>query len=634
MHRDNDRYRTFSRRAVMLFGGQVLLLSGLVGRMYYLQVVQGERYRTLADDNRISLKLLAPPRGRIVDRFGRPMAVNRQNYRLLVVPENAKDLDRTLRALASIIPIGPHERQRVLREVKRRRRFVPIIIRENLNWAEVSRIEVNAPELSGVVIDVGESRHYPDGYATAPILGYVAGVSEKERTGDPLLELPGFRIGKAGIEKVHDLALRGRSGTSQVEVNAFGREIRELERFEGLPGSEAWLTVDAELQKFITARLGGEAASAVAMDIHTGEVLSLVSTPSYDPNAFNRGLTQAEWKSLITNPRTPLNNKAIAGLYAPGSTFKMVVALAALEKGVINPRSQFFCSGELELGTAKFHCWKKTGHGSMSLVNAITQSCDVYFYEVARKTGIDRIAAMARRLGMGNMLNIELPGEQKGLMPTRAWKKKHKKTNWQQGETLLAGIGQGFILTTPLQLAVMVSRLVNGGRAVLPSLTRQVVPFDGGRSADQPSPEFPPVGIHPGHLKLIDRAMATVTNSPIGTAFKARIREPGFEMGGKTGTVQVRRISKAERESGVLKNKELAWIERDHAVFVGYAPVHAPRYAVSVVVEHGGSGSTGAAPLARDILEEIQRRDPSRGEARYTPPEPPGGTPQNPSEEG
>jgi len=469
--------------------------------------------------------------------------------------------------------------------------------------------------MPGITINVGESRFYPNGSEAASVLGYVSGVSEKDLTGDPLLELPGFRIGKAGMEKVHDLALRGKSGTSQVEVNAFGRVIRELERREGLPGAEAWLAIDMELQKFVTKRLGGEAAAAVVMDVHTGEVLTLASTPTFDPNAFNRGLSQSEWKALASNPRSPLNNKAIAGQYSPGSTFKMVVALAALEKGIITPKSQFFCTGELELGDSTFHCWKKTGHGTMDLLAAITQSCDVYFYEIAKRTGIDRISAMARRLGMGQILDIELAGEQQGLMPTRAWKKKVKRVSWQQGETLLAGIGQGFILTTPLQLAVMTARLVNGGKAVTPHLTRQVVPFDAADPPPPSIPEFDTIGIHPPHLDLIKKAMAAVSNSPYGTAYRSRIKEPGFQLGGKTGTVQVRRISKAEREAGVKKNKDLEWRERDHALFVGYAPVKSPRYSIAVVVEHGGGGSSTAAPIAKDILLEVQRRDPSRGQA-------------------
>ncbi|NQV55383.1 MAG: penicillin-binding protein 2, partial [Rhodospirillales bacterium] len=431
----------------------------------------------------------------------------------------------------------------------------------------------------------------------------------------PLLDLPGFRIGKSGIEKIHDVVLRGKGGTSQVEVNAFGQEIRELERIEGQPGSEARLTIDLELQKFAAKRLGDQSASAVVIDVHSGELLAMVSTPSFDPNAFNRGLSPEEWRALVQNPRTPLNNKSISGQYAPGSTFKMVVALAALERGVITPQTRFFCKGEIELGDSTFHCWKKDGHGYMNVVSGITQSCDVYFYEVARRTGIDRISAMAHRLGLGATLGIDLPSERGGLMPTRRWKKRVKGVNWQQGETLLAGIGQGYILATPLQLAVMVSRLVNGARAIKPHLTRQIVSYEDAEDTPLLAPEFdteiPEIGIHQPHLELIIGAMAAVTNSPRGTAYRARIRREDMRMGGKTGTVQVRRIGKAEREQGVRKNKDLPWESRDHALFVGFAPVEAPRYAISVVVEHGGGGSSAAAPIARDILLEAQRRDPS-----------------------
>ena len=613
MHRDGDRYKSFSRRTVFLIGSKLALLGSLIGRMYYLQIVEANKYRTLSDENRINLKLLAPPRGRIVDRFGHPMAVNQQNYRVMLIPENTEDVSRSLSLLARIINLNGHERQKVLREVKRRRRFLPVIIRENLLWEDVARIEVNAPELPGIIIDVGESRFYPDGVHSVSVLGYVASVSEKDLTGDPVLELPGFRIGKAGMEKVLDLELRGKSGTSQVEVNAFGREIRELRRLEGSRGAEIYLTIDMELQKFVAKRLGEEAAAAVVLDVHTGEVLSLISTPSFDPNAFNRGLTQTEWKALTSDPRTPLNNRSIAGQYSPGSTFKMVVALAALEKGIVTPKTRFLCSGKMELGDATFHCWKEKGHGAVNLLRAITQSCDIYFYEIAKRTGINRISAMAKRLGMGEILGIELAGERRGLMPTRAWKRKAKGVSWQQGETLLAGIGQGFLLTTPLQLAIMAARLVNGGKAVTPHLTNSDLPFNSPQTANKDNPQFKDIGLHPPHLDLMRRAMAAVTNSPYGTAYRARISEPGFEMGGKTGTVQVRRISKAERELGVKKNKELEWHERDHALFVGYAPVQAPRYSVSVVVEHGGGGSSTAAPIARDILLKVQRRDPSRG---------------------
>ncbi len=593
----------------MLAGGKSALMAALIGRMYYLQVVESDRYKTLADENRINLRLLAPRRGRIVDRFGVPIADNQQNYRALLISENTRDIEYTLDVLGRIISISPAERRRTVRDVKRNRSFVPVTIRENLDWEDVSRIEVNAPDLPGIFIDVGQSRNYSYGADTAHVLGYVAAVSPKELTGDPLLELPGFRIGKAGVEKVHDTALRGSGGSSQVEVNAFGRVIRELSRTEGQPGTEVVLTLDLGLQQFITRRLEGHSASVVVLDVLEGEVLAMVSTPGYDPNAFNRGLKSEEWKDLISNPMAPLINKSIAGRYSPGSTFKMAVLLAALEKGVIAPDNQVFCRGYVELGDFKFHCWKKHGHGLVDAKMAITQSCDVYFYEIAKRTGIDRISAMANRLGLGVLSGIDLPGERSGLMPTKKWKRGALDQPWHQGETLHAGIGQGYVLTTPLQLAVMTAHLANGGVEITPKLTR-LVNASVGDGTTNGADEKKSLGIPAAHLKLVQEAMAEVVNNPVfGTAKKSRIKEPGMEMAGKTGTVQVRRITKTERDAGVIKNKDLPWKERDHALFVGFAPVHEPRYAISVVVEHGGGGSSVAAPIAHDVLLVAQRRN-------------------------
>jgi penicillin-binding protein 2 len=612
MHRDTDRHKLFSRRVAVLGGGKLLLLSALVGRMYYLQVVESERYKTLADDNRINYRLLAPPRGHIVDRFGRSMAINQENHQVVLSFEGAKatDIRSTLESLTAMIPLSDGDKRRVLREMRRRRSFVAITLKENLNWEEVARIEVNAPDLPGVAIDVGQTRFYPHGPEVAHVLGYVAAVSEKEIDGDPLLELPGFRIGKSGIEKIHDLALRGAGGASQVEVDAIGRVMRELERREGQAGAEVSLTIDLELQKMVTRRLKDYSGAIVVMDAHNGDVLSMVSSPSFDPNAFNTGLSVQNWQALISNPRAPLINKAIAGQYPPGSTFKMVVALAALERGIITPASQVVCSGSVELGDAEFHCWKKHGHGTVDLLKGISQSCDVYFYDIARRLGIDRIAAMARRLGFGERLGLDLPGEQKGLMPTKRWKRKAVGTTWQQGETLIAGIGQGYVLATPLQMAVMTARLVNGGYAVVPHLTRSVSTLTG--TSIMVQEEIASLGIARRHLKAVNDAMAEVVNGAMGTARKSKIQQAGFEMGGKTGTSQVRRISKAERDIGVRKNKELPWKQRDHSLFVGYAPLNAPRYVVAVVIEHGGGGSKTAAPIARDILYEAQVRDAAR----------------------
>jgi penicillin-binding protein 2 len=615
MNRDAERQKQFTRRALVLAGGKAALLSLLVGRMYYLQVVEAERYRTLAEENRINLRLLPPPRGLIVDRFGQPMATNQQNYRVLLVAESAGDVDSALDALATIIPLGQGDRRRILREIRRNRSFVPVTVRENLTWDEVARIEVNVPDLPGVAIDVGQSRHYPHGGDTAHVLGYVAAVSEEEvAEGDPLLALPGFRIGKSGIEKVHDRALRGVGGSSQVEVNAFGRVIRELARREGQAGAEVTLTVDVELQRMVSGRLAGESAAAVVMDVHTGDVLAMASTPSFDPNAFNKGLSVEQWRELVGNPMAPLINKVIAGTYAPGSTFKPAVAMAALERGVVQPRQRVFCTGQVELGDAKFHCWKKGGHGSVDLHAALSQSCDVYFYEMARRLGVERIGQGARRLGFGEPLGLDLPGEQPGLMPTREWKQTAVGGGWSMGETFLLGIGQGYMLATPLQLAVMMARLVDGGFAVKPRLTRDVAGGNARAAAEHEG--FESLGLQPQNLAAVRAALDAAVNHPRGTAYAARIQRPGFEMGGKTGTSQVRRISKGEREHGIRKNRDVPWKERDHAMFVGYAPIQAPRFVAAVVVEHGGGGGAVAAPIARDILIEAQRRSTIRPRPR------------------
>ena len=609
MLRDAERQKLFTRRMTLLAGGKLALFSLLAGRMYYLQVLESDRYRTLADENRINLRLLPPPRGRIVDRDGEPLAVNERNFRVLVTPEQAGDLEATLDAIGKIVPVGEETRRRILREAKRRRGFVPLTVRENLEWEEVARIEVNAPDLPGVMIDVGQTRRYLYPAETAHVLGYVAAVSERELTGDPLLELPGFRVGKSGVEKVHDLALRGTGGSSQVEVNAFGRVIRELARKDGQPGGEVRLTVDLELQRFIARRLENESASAVVLDVHSGEVLALVSTPAYDPNAFNRGLSGEEWRTLNRDPLTPLVNKAVAGLYAPGSTFKIAVALAALERGVVTPGQRVFCPGYLDLGDIRFHCWRKHGHGWVDLHTGISRSCDVYFYELARRLGVDRISQMANRLGLGVTLDLDLPGERAGLMPTRKWKLETTGVPWQGGETLIAGIGQGNILTTPLQLAIMTARLVNGGFAVTPRLTRELrVGFSEAIERREPAGPFKSIGLNPLHVEWVRAATDAAVNEPGGTAYTARIAKRGFEMGGKTGTTQIRRISKAEREYGLKKNHELPWRERDHALFIGYAPIAAPRYAAAVVVEHGGGGGAVAAPIVRDILLMAQER--------------------------
>ncbi|WP_119679021.1 penicillin-binding protein 2 [Indioceanicola profundi] len=617
--RDAERQRLLTRRMLVLGGLKAGAVSALLARLYYLQIVESDKYATMADDNRISLRLLAPPRGLIVDRHGVPLAVNEQNFRLVLVSEQAGNPQEVLDKVAQLIPVSETEHRRILRDLQRSRRFAPVTLKENLTWDQVSAIEVNLPDLPGSSIDVGQVRSYPFGEATAHVLGYVGAVSEKELVGseDPLLSLPGFRIGKNGVERHHDLALRGTSGTQQLEVNAVGRVVRELSREPGQPGRQVTLTLDAKLQHYVQQRLSAErSAAAVVMDVQTGGILALNSSPSFDPNQFATGISQDLWSRLTSDETGPLTNKAVAGQYPPGSTFKMIVGLAALEAGIATPDTRVFCPGHLELGGHRFHCWKKGGHGGVNMSDAIKHSCNVYYFEMARRLGIDRLSEMARRFGLGGRTELDLPGERPGMIPNSAWKKATFKDVWHPGETLVAAIGQGYVLATPIQLAVMTARMVNGGYAVKPHLTSEVEGLYEAPTA------WPEVGVKPEHLKVMINAMNRVVTEPGGTAYSARIMQAGMEMGGKTGSSLVRRITMAERATGVKKNEDLPWKERDHGLFVGYAPVHAPRFACSVVVEHGGGGKF-AAPIARDILLECQMLDAARLSAQQAerPPE-------------
>lgn len=624
MKRETGRYKTFTRRSALLVGGQGLLLSALVSRLYYLQVVRSEEYRMLADENRISLRLLAPPRGLIVDRNEVVVAGNMQNYRVLLVPEQTKrpgeklavSADRTLQALAKLIPLDDFQRQKVLREVGRKPEFVPLNVVENLTWEDFSRINVHAPELPGIVPDVGETRHYPFGPILAHVVGYVAPVADSDPMDDPLLQLPGFRIGRSGVERKADLTLRGKAGTSHVEVNAHGRAIRELKRTAGRPGREVTITIDAELQQFATNRMGAESAGAAVVDVTNGDVLALVSTPSFDPTQFAFGLSRDEWNGLVNHPRKPLLNKAVTGQYPPGSTFKMMVALAALESGAIHTGHRVFCPGFATLGDRKFHCWKKGGHGDLTLAEGIEQSCDCFFYDIARRVGIDRIAEMATRFGLGATPDLGLGTERPGLIPTSEWKFKKTGERWQAGETLVAGIGQGFILATPLQLAVMTAQIANNGMRLTPRL---ILPPDQADRPVRPDPAAFDPDTDPRSLKLSQVALAAmregmtrVVNSARGTGYAARIRDKGMEMAGKSGTAQVRGISVAERDEGLPAIDKIPWEQRDHALFVGFAPISAPRYACAVVVEHGGGGSSVSGPMVRDILLQIQKLEAAR----------------------
>ena len=604
MHQEADRSRSFTRRALFLGAAQGAFFLALAGRLYHLQVNEAANYALLAEDNRVSHRLIVPARGRIFDIAGRPLARNVPTYRMRVVREQAGDLRETMKRLAGMVPIAPEVIEEVIERSSVRRAFVPVEVRTDLTWEEVSTIAIHAPELPGVIVDSSLLRDYPHIEILAHVLGYVGPVNEREQSADadPLLRVPEFRIGKNGIEAAYEHELRGRAGSSRIEVNAVGRAIRELDRDDGDAGHDLQLSVDIELQQFCHERLSNElAAAAVVVDVATGAVLAMANVPSFDPRAFNNGLSHKQWRDWRDNPRHPLVNKSIRGQYPPGSTFKMVTALAALEAGVVTPAYESYCPGFMSLGRARFHCWKEGGHGTIALQQGLAQSCDVYFYDIARKVGVDAIAAMAEKLGLGSKLGLDLPGERGGLVPTRAWKKEAVGESWQRGETLVAGIGQGFVLATPLQLAIMTARMCNGGVAVKPWFVEP----EGGALADVGS-----IDVSERALRAVLDGMHEVINGRRGTARKAALEIEGVEMAGKTGTSQVKRITRSERAQGLHKRKDRPWEERDHALFVCFAPYDTPRYAVSVIVEHGESGSKAAAPIAKDIMTRALELDP------------------------
>jgi penicillin-binding protein 2 len=604
--------RIISRRALVMGAVQVGVMGAIGLRLRDMQVEQADQYRMLADENRISMRLLPPARGMIFDRNGIAIAANEQNYRVVMVREDAGDIGEVLARLTDLIEIEPEVLARAMEEMRRRAPFVPVTILERVTWDDVAKINLNTPVLPGVQAEVGLSRFYPMGEDMAHVVGYVGPVSDYDLSQianpDPLLQIPKFEYGKTGAENRLEEELRGSAGTRRIEITAAGRIMRELDRQEGIPGKDVQLTIDARLQSYVQARLGEESASAVVIDLENGDLRAVVSSPSFDPNMFVRGISVADWRALNENKYRPMSAKAVQGTYPPGSTFKMVTLLAAMEAGIITANDTVFCPGHADVSNIRFHCWKRGGHGNMNLHEGMKQSCDVYYYDIAQRVGIDKIAEMARKLGLGVRHDLPLSAVATGIAPDRAWKSTVRGENWRIGDTVNASIGQGYVLTSPLQLAVMTARLATG-HEIHPRLVRLI---DG---VEQPSGFGPALGLNENNLRRVRASLDGVCNENRGTAYGSRIIAEGRKMAGKTGTSQVRRITAEERASGVISNADLPWERRDHALFVGYAPVENPRYAVSVVVEHGGGGSAVAAPIARDILLQAQYGGPPPLEA-------------------
>lgn len=597
-----------TRRTAILGGGGVGVFGILAARLYYLQVVEAEDYRALSDDNRFNFNLLLPVRGEIRDRYGEALATNRLNYRLVLIPERTPDIEKTLNRVSQILPISDRTRARILKDVRETAKFIPVLIAENLDWPVFSALNMKLHALPGVMCDVGQGRAYPEDGIFAHTLGYVgrAGARDVEADDDPLLRQPTFRIGKTGVESSQEQTLRGSSGKLKVEVNARGRIVREWPdpATQATAGKDVWLTLDAPLQRFaaeqfLTEDEGYDSGGMAVIDIITGELRALLSMPSFDANLFVSGISQTDMDRMNSDPKRPQFNKVIGGGYPPASTFKMAVMLAALETRLIDPADPVFCLGKIRLGNRTFHCWKRQGHGKMDMRDALKHSCDSYFYEISQIIGVDKIADVARRLGLGERYDIGVGGGISGIVPTQQWKQDKLGTGWRMGDTLNSSIGQGFNVTTPLQLTVMTARLANARQAVMPQLVI------GGEMAG-----FDALDFDPRHLAFVRDAMWSVTSEPGGTAYRANpLGIKGIEMAGKTGTGQVRGISASERQTGVRKNNKLPWKLRDHSIFVGFAPYDKPRFAVGTIIEHGGSGAGRAAAISRAVLGEALRRD-------------------------
>ncbi|WP_136637026.1 penicillin-binding protein 2 [Pseudooceanicola onchidii] len=600
--------RKMTRRALIVGGMQAGFMGLLALRMRYMQVDEADKFRLLAEENRINIRLIPPARGEIFDRNGIAIAVNDPSYRVTLTREDAGDVDMVLDRLQSLITLDPEEVERARAELKRTQPFFPVTIADQVSWDDVTRIAVNAPALPGVTPEVGLTRAYPQDEDFAHVVGYVGPVSDydlsKLEAPDQLLLIPRFQLGKVGVESKLEDDLRGKAGARRVEVNHVGREMRELDRREGQQGENLQLTIDARLQAYVQARLEGESAAAVVMDVRNGDLLAIGSAPSYDPNLFVRGISVSDYKALTENKYRPLAAKSVQGIYPPGSTFKMVVALAALEDGMIGPEDTYYCPGHLEVSDRRFHCWKRAGHGHVNLEKSLRESCDVYYYELALELGIEKITAMASRLGLGERIDIPMSAVASGLAPTKQWKREARGQDWVIGDTVNSSIGQGYVLASPLQLAVMTARIASG-RAVSPRLIKKI------NGIEQPEGAGESLGLNENHLRQVRRSMFSVVNNRKGTAYGSRIIAEEMRMSGKTGTSQVRNITAKERAAGVRSNADLPWERRDHALFVDFAPSDNPRIAVAVVIEHGGGGSSVAAPVARDItLQALYEGEP------------------------
>jgi len=582
----------FNRRTFILFLLKLSFFSAVGWRLYNIQILDSSKYKTMSKKNQIDLEIIFPVRGKIFDRNKVLIAKNEKVYDVYLIPENTKSINNTLNKLSQFIDIDFVKRRKVIELSTQVKRFEKIKIFENISWSTLEKIETNKYNLRGIFIVEDYLRVYPYKDNFSHLLGYISKPNQQELALPFISKMPNLDIGKEGLEKSFNPLLVGKAGQREIEVNSNGRIIREISKVDSIKGKEVTLSIDLRIQQYAINLLKSHRAGSInVINIKTGEILCMASTPAYDPNKIIQKPNKEYWESILANTLSPLTNRSIQGLYSPGSTFKMIVAIAALKHGVINTDTTHSCAGKIGFGNRLYHCWKTNGHGKMNVTDAIKESCDVFFYEISKKLGIDKIAEVAKDFGLGKSYDIFMPNQNTGIVPNKKWKKENKGESWYAGETLICAIGQGFVLTNPFQLAVMTSIIASNGKIIEPRIIKgNRVSF---KANDKYSKE----------IKIIKKAMFKVVNENKGTAFKSRLQDIKFA--GKTGTSQVRRISLSERASDDFREKEQEWKNRDHALFVGYMPYDDPKYSISVIIEHGGSGASTAAPIAKQIFNYI-----------------------------
>ena len=640
------KIQTINRRMFILGTAKVVIFLGIVTRLFSLQITENKKYLTLSDKNRLREWRLPPVRGEFLDYFGNIVAGNLKVYQLHVVPEEVEDFRNLMMRLKEILKFDNNEFAKILKRKDNQKSWETLVVSQNLTWEQFTKLNYFLHELTGAKPVLSVSRNYPLKENFTHILGYVSQASEKDLLENEVIRnshVPGLRVGKTGLEKSFENELIGVNGVQRYEVNAYGKRINQIDHKEGTQGKTIKLTIDTEVQKLCNELMNNRAGSISVMDIYTGEIVAMHSSPSFDPNLFLFGISQDDWQLIRNNPLKPLVNKTLSGLYSPGSTIKPIVALSALENDVISPNFKVNCTGKMEMYGQTYHCWKKKGHGVVNLRNAIKQSCDTYFYEIARKLGVDRLNKTALKFGLGEkVLQDVYINEKKGLIPSTEWKRNNLGKGWVLGETLITGIGQGYIQTTPLQLCLMTAQLANGGYKIYPKITvsendetfesiketikKNYENFkqtkDGLTEASEQLLSFikkekkhEPLYRNPENIKLVLEAMFGSTNEVRGTSYSSRIKDPKYQFAGKTGTAQVKRITEKQRELE-LKTLQIPYEERDHALYIAFGPYKNPRYALSIIVEHGGSGSSTAAPLAKKLFKLIIDRHELREKNR------------------